>query len=205
MLLLNYFIIIFYYISSGPPSASCGNVYSTANPLQELGKLVIPVQQFDILLRTWDCFDNMTSLTKTNNTGDVHLSKARSNVGLRPGLQGVPPPTGDVAKLNANEMSYGPHPEIIKAAEEASKLFHIYPDPGQNKLREAIAAHDGFTKDEVVAGSGSDDMLDVVLRVIKPKRAIHLTPTFMYKHCAHCTTFQWSTFLGRTMGPFQSK
>ena len=42
-----------------------------------------------------------------------------------PAYKGVPPPTGDVA-VDANEMSYGPHPEIIKAAaEEASRLFHI--------------------------------------------------------------------------------
>ena len=151
----------------------------------------------------------MTSLTKTNNAGDVHPAlRHAATLASGPAYKGVPPPTGDVAKLNANEMSYGPHPEIIKAAEEASKLFHIYPDPGQNKLREAIAStHDGFTKDEVVAGSGSDDMLDVVLRVIKPKRADSPDSHFLActKHCAHCTTFQWSTFLGRTTGPFPSK
>ena len=168
-------------VAIGP--ASCA-VY--CQPVETGAKLVI-LLRFSTTIAYLDSFDNMTSLTKTNNAGDVHPAlRHAATLASGPAYKGVPPPTGDVAKLNANEMSYGPHPEIIKAAEEASRLFHVYTDPGQNDLREAIAStHDGFTKDEVVAGAGSDDMLDVLLRVIKPKRAI-LTPTFgMYK--ALCT------------------
>ena len=150
----------------------------------------------------------MTSLAKGSNVDAVHPAlKHAAALASGPAYKGVPPPTGDVAKLNANEMSYGPHPEIIKAAEEASKVFHIYPDPGQNDLREAIAStHDGFTIDEVVAGSGSDDMLDVILRVIKPKRAIHLTPTFgMYKALCTLHDIPMVNIPGRMTGLFQSK
>ncbi len=96
-----------------------------------------------------------------------------------PSYHGVPPPKDDVAKLNANEMSYGAHPEVLKAAEAATKFYHVYPDPSQEVLRSKIAAtHEGFTKENVVAGAGSDDCLDVLLRVIAPKRAIIPTPTF---------------------------
>ena len=124
----------------------------------------------------------MTSIVEPNRKKQKTIHPALKHAAILangPAYKGVPPPSGDIAKLNANEMSYGPHPEIIKASQDAIKSFHVYPDPGQNDLRQAIAkTHPGFSKEEVVAGSGSDDMLDVILRVIKPKRAIHLTPTF---------------------------
>ena len=84
------------------------------------------------------------------------LPKILSNAAVLasgPSYHGVPPPKEDVAKLNANEMNYGAHPEVLKAAEAATKFYHVYPDPAQSVLRSKIAqTHPGFSKDNVVAG-----------------------------------------------------
>ena len=134
------------------------------------------------------------------------LPKILSNAAVLasgPSYHGVPPPKEDVAKLNANEMNYGAHPEVLKAAEAATKSYHVYPDPAQSVLRSKIAqTHPGFSKDNVVAGSGSDDCLDVILRVIAPKRAIIPTPTFgMY--AALCRLHHVKTTeIPRTEGTF---
>ena len=55
---------------------------------------------------------------------------------------------------------------------------HIYPDPVQTKLRHAIAEYHGVGSDRVVAGAGSDDLLDVLLRMVGPKAIVICTPTF---------------------------
>lgn len=85
---------------------------------------------------------------------------------------------------------YGAPPEVL---EEVSKACHwVYPDPAQLKLRSALAElhkDDGVTDDNVCAGAGSDDILDIVLRVVCPSTIVISTPTFgMY------------SFLGKAAG-----
>ena len=96
-------------------------------------------------------------------------------------------PVGDIVKLDANENLYGPIPEIREAIAHAD--LHIYPDPGQVALRVAIAGYCGVTPEQVVAGSGADDLIDIILRVVLPNAIVNCTPTFgMYD------------FLGRVNG-----
>ena len=96
-------------------------------------------------------------------------------------------PESALVKLDANENVYGAHPRVLLAVAEASqKLAHIYPDPVQELTRGAIAekAHprDELRIEQVVAGAGSDDVLDVVLRLFCPQAIVVSTPTFgMYK------------------------
>jgi hypothetical protein len=60
-----------------------------------------------------------------------------------------------------------------------------YPDPTQTALRAALAELHGVTPDRVVAGAGSDDILDVVLRVVCPTAIVICPPTFgMYTFLA---------------------
>ena len=68
-------------------------------------------------------------------------------------------PVERLVKLDANENLYGPHPEVVKAIHEAP--FHIYPDPGQTALREAIAGFVGAEPEQIVAGTGADDLIDI--------------------------------------------
>jgi histidinol-phosphate aminotransferase len=92
-------------------------------------------------------------------------------------------PVDRIVKLDANENLYGPHPAVRAAIEKAG--VHIYPDPGQARLRQAIAAYAGVDPRQVVAGSGADDLLDVIIRAAGRHPVVNNTPTFgMYEFLA---------------------
>jgi histidinol-phosphate aminotransferase len=97
-----------------------------------------------------------------------------------------------ILKVNANENAYGPHPAVVAATATAcqSGVLHVYPDPdGPRVLREKIAVEfgpkDATGVDRVVVGAGSDDVLEVMLRVTGATRVVISTPTFgMYAFLA---------------------
>lgn len=92
-------------------------------------------------------------------------------------------PVERLVKLDANENLYGPHPEVLKAI--ASAPFHIYPDPGQARLRGTIADWLGVEAEQVVAGTGADDLIDILIRLVMPPAVAIATPTFgMYRFLA---------------------
>ena len=87
---------------------------------------------------------------------------------------GVP---GDrIVKLDANENPYGAPLPVREAA--AATSLHRYPDPGQTALRADIAAWLGVRPEQVVAGAGADDLLDLILRIALPRATAAATPTF---------------------------
>ncbi|MEP6872492.1 MAG: histidinol-phosphate transaminase [Anaerolineaceae bacterium] len=89
-------------------------------------------------------------------------------------------PVAQLVKLDANENLYGAHPAVREAARSAD--LHIYPDPGQVALRSAIAEYVGVDPAQIVAGSGADDLIDILLRLVRPTVAVTAAPTFgMYR------------------------
>ena len=90
-----------------------------------------------------------------------------------------------IVKLNGNENPYGPSP---KAAEAVSSVpLHIYPDPFQRRLRSALSDYTGFGSENIIAGAGSDELIDLLFRLfIQPGDVIiDCEPTFaMYAFCA---------------------
>ena len=92
-----------------------------------------------------------------------------------------------VVKLDANENLYGPSPKVAEAL-AGYKGYHIYTDPQQRRVREALAAYAGTTPDRVVAGVGSDELIDLLLRlfVAPGERVLQCVPTFgMYATFTH--------------------
>lgn len=69
-----------------------------------------------------------------------------------------------IVKLNGNENLYGPSPNVAKILAEYG-AYHIYPDPRQTKLRRALADYADTEADRVVAGVGSDEIIDLLLRL----------------------------------------
>lgn len=88
-------------------------------------------------------------------------------------------PIERIVKLNGNENPYGPSPKVMKALAEYTE-YHIYPDPQQRRVREALSEYVGTTPDRVVAGVGSDEIIDLLMRLfLKPGDGVVLcTPTF---------------------------
>jgi histidinol-phosphate aminotransferase len=95
-------------------------------------------------------------------------------------------PAEQLVKLDANENLYGPSPRALRAV-AASNELHIYPDPDQAALREAIADYIGVPAAQILCGAGGDEIIDLVGRVfVQPGEAIiDAPPTFgMYKWLA---------------------
>ena len=95
-------------------------------------------------------------------------------------------PLEKVIKLNGNENPYGPSPKVAEALGNF-KLYNLYPDPEQRRLRDALSGYLGVGPDRIVAGNGSDELIDLILRMFlgPGDKIIDFTPTFgMYSVCA---------------------
>ncbi|MBI2918324.1 MAG: histidinol-phosphate transaminase [Chloroflexi bacterium] len=84
-----------------------------------------------------------------------------------------------IIKLDGNENPYGCSPRV-QAALATCPYLHIYPDPAQVALRRDLSAYTGVGPEYIVAGSGSDEIIDLLLRlVLEPgDSVINAVPTF---------------------------
>jgi len=93
-------------------------------------------------------------------------------------------PSEQIIKLDANENPYGPAPEVYEALANC-RHYNIYPDPEQTLLREAIEPHLGLSREHVIFGNGSDELIDLTMRlfVMPGDLVVNLPPTFgMYSY-----------------------
>jgi len=98
-------------------------------------------------------------------------------------------PEDRVVKLDANENLYGPSPRALDAIARVRDL-HIYPDPAQQKVREALAGYLDVPAELIVAGVGSDELIQIVATIFTGPgdRILNLVPTFgMYDWVAGVT------------------
>ncbi|PKB63821.1 MAG: histidinol-phosphate transaminase [SAR202 cluster bacterium Io17-Chloro-G2] len=90
---------------------------------------------------------------------------------------GIPPEK--VIRLNGNENPYGPSPKVAEAL-GAFPHYNHYPDPDQRRLRDSLSDYLGVDPGRIVAGNGSDELIDLLLRMfVGPGDNIIIpTPTF---------------------------
>src|SRR5471030_3116971 len=69
-----------------------------------------------------------------------------------------------VAKLSSNESALGPSPKAMAAYAKAAPDLHRYPDGGTEKLRAAIGKHYGLDPARIICGTGSDELLNLLVR-----------------------------------------
>lgn len=67
-------------------------------------------------------------------------------------------------KLASNENPLGPSPKALRAAFEALNSVNRYPDGVAFRLRHALAEAYGVSFDEVLHGSGSNEIIELVVR-----------------------------------------
>ena len=77
---------------------------------------------------------------------------------------GEQPQTAGFTKLNTNENPYPPPAEIFAHLPEQLEKVRLYPDPISKELRQTAAELYGITADQIIAGNGSDDILNIALR-----------------------------------------
>ena len=62
-------------------------------------------------------------------------------------------PAHEIVKLDANENPYGAHPAVAEALAEYA-YYHVYPDPQQTELRQALATH--LEKEQQQSGNAKE-------------------------------------------------
>ncbi|WP_041238367.1 histidinol-phosphate transaminase [Gloeothece citriformis] len=114
--------------------------------------------------------------------------------GYTPGEQ---PQTNDYIKLNTNENPYPPPPEIFQDIQAELSKVRLYPDPVSTQLRQAAAKIFNVSSEQILAGNGSDDILNIALRTfVNPGETVafldltySLYETLTRVHGANLVTF----------------
>jgi len=88
-------------------------------------------------------------------------------------------PADQIVKLDGNENPYGPSPRVKEALADFD-LYHIYPDPEQRRVRQALADYLGLDSEHIVVGNGSDELLELIacLFLSPGDVAVNCVPTF---------------------------
>src|SRR5258707_9111554 len=90
-----------------------------------------------------------------------------------PGILDIAPYIGGESKaagiarpirLASNESALGPSPKAIAAYRALADDIHRYPDGSAAELREALGRHHGLDPERIVCGSGSDELIGLLLR-----------------------------------------
>ncbi len=83
-------------------------------------------------------------------------------------------------RLDKGEFPYPPSPQAIGAIQAAASGINRYPEVLTNTLRQAIADYNRVGLDQIFVGNGSDDLIELVLKIcIEPGDEVVLpVPTF---------------------------
>ena len=90
----------------------------------------------------------------------------------KPGIMEISPYVGGkskadgaqrVIKLSSNENPWGPSPKATAAYAALAPELNRYPDGGHGALRSAISDVTGFAENELICGSGSDELLGMTV------------------------------------------
>ena len=82
-------------------------------------------------------------------------------------VPGEQPQAGKFIKLNTNENPYPPSAKVVRAIQQAAESGLVrYPDPMGNAFRDRAAGVLGVSRDWILCGNGSDDILTIVTRAL---------------------------------------
>jgi histidinol-phosphate aminotransferase len=128
---------------------------------------------------------NPTALSRRGFT--KLLGAGAAYAAFRPGLgfsESTPKPvetkSSDVVRLSSNENPYGPSPAALKAMTAAFALAWKYPDETQEDLVDALAKLNQVSKDHILVGAGSGEILKVAVAAFTgpDKKLVVGDPTF---------------------------
>lgn len=79
---------------------------------------------------------------------------------LTPYTPGEQPKSGAFVKLNTNESPFPPSPKALEEGRKELERLNLYPDPECTALKQKAADVFGVNADEIIAGNGSDEILN---------------------------------------------
>lgn len=88
-------------------------------------------------------------------------------------------PEQEILDFSSNINPLGPPTSVKKIYESLVEELQFYPDPEALEFREEVARHFPIFPENVIAGNGAAELLDLILRVLRPKRAFLIEPTFL--------------------------
>ena len=94
-------------------------------------------------------------------------------------------PITKLIKLDGNENPYGCSPRVKRSIANYN-AYHIYPDSSHLMMRNLLEQYVGVNSENIVVGSGSDELIDLILRLYLDSgdEVINCEPTFgMYPYC----------------------
>ena len=80
---------------------------------------------------------------------------------LKEYIPGKTPREPGIVKLASNENPFGPSPKALEAIAKEEKNLHIYPDQKSILLREALTKKLRVGEDYIIAGNGSDEIMQL--------------------------------------------
>lgn len=88
-------------------------------------------------------------------------------------------PVEDIIKMDANENPYGCSMKVLRALSEYPHV-NVYPDDGQQELRKMLAGYTGVDAGRIVAGGGSNQLIDLIVRLFvdNDDEVVNCIPTF---------------------------
>jgi histidinol-phosphate aminotransferase len=104
----------------------------------------------------------------------------------------------EVVKLNYNENLFMPKEKLVESMREVAEEcdLRIYPQEEESRLREKLSDYLKTPKDLIVAGNGSDELIDRIARLFlkKGNRTVSVVPTFPV--CRYCIKHQGAEYIG---------
>jgi len=86
-----------------------------------------------------------------------------------------------IIKLASNENPIGPSPKALKALAKACPELNRYPDGSSFYLKKKIATRCKVSPENVIIGSGSDDLIDIITKTFleETDQALMMKPAFL--------------------------
>ncbi len=69
----------------------------------------------------------------------------------------------DIVKLASNENPYGVSPKVQEAVSKRVQDMYMYPDDSMFELKDALAKHFDVTSENIIVGSGSDQVIEFAI------------------------------------------
>jgi len=88
-------------------------------------------------------------------------------------------PEREILDFSSNANPWGPPESVREVLQECFEEVQHYPDPESLDFRREVARHFPLWPENVIAGNGAAELLDLVLRFLHPKRALIVEPTFL--------------------------
>lgn len=87
-------------------------------------------------------------------------------------------PEKAILDFSSNINPLGPPPSLRTLYESSFEELSFYPDAEALEFRREAARHFPLWPENVIAGNGAIELLDLVIRFLKPKRALVIEPAF---------------------------